>query len=106
MSDNIAAALCYLLGLITGILFLLLEPYNRNPIIRFHAFQSIFLHVAGIILWLASIVVFHRLMFLLAPLVSLAFFVLWLYLIVQAYQSRKVVLPIVGPLAEAQAAKS
>ena len=46
MTDNVASALCYLLGLITGIIFLVLTPYNRNPVVRFHAFQSIFLNVA------------------------------------------------------------
>src|SRR3954449_12938985 len=49
MAENVAATLCYVLGLITGILFLVLPPYNRNPTIRFHAFQSIFLHLAVII---------------------------------------------------------
>ena len=38
MTDNVASALCYVLGLITGILFLVLPPYNRNRSIRFHAF--------------------------------------------------------------------
>ncbi len=46
MQDNVAGGLCYVLGLITGIIFLVLEPYNRNRAIRFHAFQSIFVHVA------------------------------------------------------------
>ena len=41
MADNVASALCYLVGLITGIIFLVLAPYNKNPVIRFHAFQSI-----------------------------------------------------------------
>ena len=49
MADNVASALCYVLGLITGIIFLVLAPYNRNPAIRFHAFQSIFLNVACIV---------------------------------------------------------
>ena len=40
LTDNVAAALCYALGLITGILFLVLAPYNQNRTIRFHAFQS------------------------------------------------------------------
>src|SRR5262245_39838113 len=40
LSDNIAGALCYLVGPVTGILFLVLEPYNRKPTIRFHAWQS------------------------------------------------------------------
>src|SRR6202158_5096322 len=53
LTENAAAALCYVLGLITGILFLVLAPYNQNRLIRFHAFQSIFLHVVCIVVWLA-----------------------------------------------------
>ena len=34
MTDNVAAALCYLVGLITGVLFLVLEPYNKNRTVR------------------------------------------------------------------------
>src|ERR1019366_2020806 len=52
MADNVASALCYLAGLITGIIFLVLEPYNKTPVVRFHAFQSIFLHVACIVVWI------------------------------------------------------
>src|ERR1700704_3330868 len=50
MADNVAGALCYALGLITGILFLVLAPYNKNPYVKFHAFQSIFLCIACVIL--------------------------------------------------------
>src|SRR5437867_4021886 len=50
LQENMANTLCYLLGLITGVLFLVLEPYNRNRNVRFHAFQSIFLHVGVIAL--------------------------------------------------------
>ena len=46
MSENVAGALCYLLGLVTGIIFWVLAPYNQNRFVRFHAFQSIFFHVA------------------------------------------------------------
>src|ERR1700731_4643218 len=53
MSENVAAALCYVFGLVTGILFLVLAPYNQNRIVRFHAFQSIFLNVAVIIIAIA-----------------------------------------------------
>ncbi len=101
--ENIAAALCYLIGFITGVLFLVLEPYNRNKTIRFHAFQSIFLNVAWVAFWVVSAVVFHRLLFLLAPLISLGFFILWLYLMLKAYQGSKVVLPVIGPMAQQQA---
>src|SRR5450755_1988982 len=50
LNDNVASALCYLFGFITGIIFLLLGPYNRNRTIRFHAFQSIFTFVGIVVI--------------------------------------------------------
>src|ERR1035441_7001288 len=78
MTDNAASALCYVLGLITGILFLVLAPYNQNKTIRFHAFQSIFLNVAWIAFWMVfNIIIFSGLhmfsLLFLSPLISLAF---------------------------------
>jgi len=113
MSENVASALCYLLGLLTGILFLVLEPYNKNKTVRFHAFQSIFLHIGLVILgFVLGIVVtiFVRIVPFLG-LVTLAFWPifwlaclgLWLYLMYQAYNNQRVVVPIIGPLAEKQA---
>src|SRR6267154_4263414 len=49
MTDNVAGALCYLIGFITGILFLVLDPYNKSKFVRFHAFQAIFFHAAFIV---------------------------------------------------------
>lgn len=106
LTDNVACALCYALFFITGILFLVLEPYSRNRKIRFHAFQAIFLNVACIVIWYvwAFIAMAAGTMLLfLSPLVSLAFFILWLFMMFKAYQGQKVVLPIIGPLAEKQA---
>jgi uncharacterized membrane protein len=39
----------------------------------------------------------------LSPLISLAFFVLWIYMIITAYQGKTVVLPVIGPIAQKQA---
>ncbi len=50
MSSNVAGALSYLIGPVTGIIFLVLEPYNRDKFVRFHAFQSIGFSVAAFIL--------------------------------------------------------
>jgi uncharacterized membrane protein len=47
---NVASALCYLFGFVTGILFLVLAPYNRDKVVRFHALQSILLSVAVAVL--------------------------------------------------------
>lgn len=111
MTDNAASALCYVLGFITGILFLVLEPYNKNRTIRFHAFQSIFLNI-GLIVVAIALSIFDALISSLigwwfAGIVhwcfDLALFVVWVYMIVTTYQGRTTVLPIIGPLAQQQA---
>ncbi len=107
MADNVASALCYVLGFITGIIFLVIAPYSQNRTVRFHAFQSIFLSVAwillryvlGWILWGAGIL---SLLFLLT-LIWLAGIAIWLYMIIATYQGKTVVLPVIGPLAQQQA---
>jgi uncharacterized membrane protein len=113
MQDNVASALCYVLGLVTGIIFLVLEPYSKNRTIRFHAFQSIFMHVAVIAVYIVFGIVFRVMLDMfgffglltgvLWPLLGLACFVLWLYLLISAYQGKTVVLPVIGPLAQKQA---
>jgi uncharacterized membrane protein len=112
MTDNMAAALCYILGILTGILFLVLEPYNKNKTIRFHAFQSIFFWVAavalsivGSIITLAFIAVpfVGALVGLLFKILYLGILVVWVLLMYKAYNNEKLVLPIIGPLAEKQA---
>lgn len=106
LTENVASALCYLFGLVTGIIFLLLAPYNQNKTVRFHAFQSIFMHVAIIVLWILYTVtsfMTHGIGFLLFPLFSLLVIALWLYMMFSAYNNKKVKLPIVGDLAEKQA---
>jgi uncharacterized membrane protein len=113
LTDNVASALCYLAGFITGIIFLVIAPYNQNKAVRFHAFQSIFLNVAmivvAIVLSVVSSIMFAiswalgSLFGLLYLVIWLGIFLLWLYMMWKAYQNQKVVLPIIGPLAEKQA---
>jgi uncharacterized membrane protein len=112
LTDNVAAALCYLLGLLTGILFLILAPYSQNRAIRFHAFQSIFLNVAWIAVFIALSIVSMALLpipfvgailsMLLHLGAHLGFFILWLMLMYKAYNNERWVLPVIGPLAEKQ----
>jgi len=111
LSTNAAGALCYLLGLITGIIFLVLSPYNQDKNIRFHAFQSIFLNV-GIIIVEIGITIVTGILFrvvgaffglILWPVFSLAILALWLYMMISTYQGKTVVLPVVGDLARKQA---
>lgn len=113
MTDNLAGALCYLLGFITGILFLVLAPYNQNRTIRFHAFQSIFFNIAWVIIWILITIVslaFNAIPFL-GVFISVAlhfclwigWLIVWLYLMFKTYNGEKIVLPVVGPMAEKQA---
>jgi len=110
LQANLAAALCYLLGFITGILFLVLEPYRRNRLVRFHAFQAIFLSVAWIILHLAFGILMSLMSWTLwhltaavSSLVSLGFVCLALFLMVKAYGNEEFRLPVIGDLAAKQA---
>src|SRR5215472_14181377 len=107
MTDNVASTLCYVLGLITGIIFLVLAPYNRNPNVRFHAFQSIFLHVACIVLAIGLNIVLGILhmfsLYFLSSLVWLGAFLLWIFMLLQTYQGKTIVLPVIGPIAQQQA---
>lgn len=113
MSENLAGALCYLFGFITGILFLVLAPYNQDRNIRFHAFQSIFFNIAWFALWIVVtfvVLIFHLIPFLglfislvLRFTIGLGGFIIWLYLMFKTYNGEKVILPVVGPLADKQA---
>ena len=104
LAENVAAALCYVLGLVTGILFLILTPYNKNPLIRFHAFQSIFLNVVCIVASIVLNLVFAVMhLWALMPLISLAILCVFIYMLVMAYQGKTIILPVIGPLAQQQA---
>ena len=52
LASNVAALLSYVLGFITGIIFLVLEPYKNDKFVRFHAFQSIFFSAALTVFWI------------------------------------------------------
>jgi uncharacterized membrane protein len=108
MADNVASTLCYVLGLITGIIFLVLSPYNRNPTVRFHAFQSIFLHVACIVLSIGLRIILVDMLhmyflYFVTSLIWLAAFLLWIVMLLQTYQGKTIVLPVIGPFAQQQA---
>jgi uncharacterized membrane protein len=103
IDDNIANALCYLLLGVTGTLMLFLEPYRHNHRVRFHAFQAILLNLVIILVWLAISLLGRHLAMLLSPVFTLGTLVLWLLLVWTALQNERIVLPVIGPLAEKQA---
>jgi len=96
LQPNIAALLSYLVGFITGIIFLVIE--KENKFVRFHAMQSIFTFGAIFILQFACVI--SLFLIFLVPLINLASLVLWVLLMVKAYQGETFKLPIVGDMAE------
>jgi uncharacterized membrane protein len=109
LEDHIVSALCYLVWPLTGILFLVLDPYKTNREIRFHAFQSIFVFAAIFVGFQAlSFLAFMPFgLGLLFSVVTLAYpvaaFGIWIFLIIKAYNKEHFVVPVVGPLAQSQA---
>jgi uncharacterized membrane protein len=117
MATNVAGALTYLAGFITGIVFIATEPYKSNSFIRFHAFQSIFFNVAWIAIWMVWMVISAILTPLTAGLfgivalpviliLALTGFGTWLFLMYQAYQQKLFRLPFIGKYAAQQAGVS
>lgn len=112
LPETLAGALAYFI--LPAIVFLLVEPYKTNRFVRFHAFQSLGALLAsaivGAILRIAGVVLFfipllgHLLVWLVSMLVSLAFLMIWIVMIVKALQGEMFKLPVVGDLAEKQAA--
>jgi uncharacterized membrane protein len=105
MEPNLAGLLCYVLGWITGLIFLILE--NKNKFVRFHAIQSIVtfgaITVVCIVLGIFSLIPFLGILFwLINWLISLLAFVLWIVLMVKAYQGERFKLPVAGDIAEKQ----
>ncbi len=97
LDANLAAALSYFLGFVTGIVFLLVE--RENKFVRFHAMQStiVFLALVGIDILLQIIPLLGALVviFLVIPLSA----VLWLVLMFKAYQGEEFKLPVLGQMA-------
>jgi len=107
MTDNVAGMLAYF-TIIPAIIFLVMEPYNRNRFIRFHAFQCLFFAVAWTVLWIALSIFAHIpvlgwLSILIWPLIGLAGFIIWIILVIKANQGQMYKLPFIGDMAEKQA---
>lgn len=98
LDPNVAAALAYGLGWVTGIAFLVAEP--KNPFVRFHALQSIIvfgaLSALTVVLQVIPFLGMLLAVFLVVPLSA----VLWLVLMFKAYQGERFKLPIAGNMAE------
>jgi uncharacterized membrane protein len=97
LEANLAAALAYFLGFISGIVVLVLEKENR--FVRFHALQSILTFGAITLIWMLLNAV-PILGFIFGVLIIVpASAILWLVLMFKAYQGEEFRLPVVGPIA-------
>lgn len=108
MDENVAGALCYLLGWVTGLIFYFID---KRPFVRFHAAQSIVvfggLHILSIILgmFFGFSILTHgaggfSLGFGLMSIINLLTFVLWVFLMIKAFQHEKFRVPVAADLAD------
>ena len=102
LSANVAGLLCYVLGWVTGIVFIVLE--KKSTFVKFHAWQSIMtfgvLTVAYIILrWIPFIG------WILSILIYILMAILWIILIIEAGTGKMWKVPGAGDWAEKQASK-
>ena len=117
MAENVAGTLCYVLGWVTGIIFFLID---KRPSVRFHAAQSMVvfgaLHVLSIIVGIffgAGFMMMGRfggfgafgMGAALYSLLNLVVFILWILLMVKAYQGEKFRVPVAAGIAEGIAGK-
>jgi uncharacterized membrane protein len=111
LSENAAGAIAYL-TIIPAIIFLVIEPYNRIPFVRFHSWQSIGLCVVAFVLqvvvsilemmvhFIPGIVLLFSLIHL---TIGLGLFIVWLFVILKASKGEWYKLPLIGDFAEKQA---
>ncbi|MDX1660856.1 MAG: DUF4870 domain-containing protein [Gemmatimonadota bacterium] len=112
LDPQLAGLLCYILGLITGLIFFLIEKTNRT--VRFHAAQSIVFSIAWIVVWVVLGIVglvlgqisytLGNLFGIVSLLVWLGLFIVWIVLLVKGYSGEKWKLPVLGDIAERMAA--
>lgn len=101
LSDTAAGALAYV-TIIPAIIFLVVEPYNKNSFVRFHSWQSIFLGIAALAvdLVLTAIPVVG---WIILPFVGLGFLVVWIIVLLKALKGERYQLPLIGKFAAQQA---
>jgi uncharacterized membrane protein len=111
ISENVAGLLCYLVGWITGLIFLLID---KRPFVKFHGAQSIAFNISIIAVWIVFWIIEAMLTFITAmmhfpigflfivffPVLGLAIFATWIFLMYKAYSGEKFKLPIIGNLVE------
>ena len=97
LDENLAGMLCYLLGWITGLIFFLIEKDNK--FVRFHALQSL-ITFGGLTVLFMFLGFIPFVGWMLFPVLAIVQLILWILLMVKAYQGVQFKLPVIGDLAE------
>jgi uncharacterized membrane protein len=101
LEPNVAGALSYAFGWITGLVFFLLE--KDDDFVRFHAMQSIIVFGVFNVIWFFGMIfiwIVPVLAWIVCTIVGIGILILWIILMIKAYQGEKFKLPIAGDLAE------
>ncbi len=106
MQPNVAACLSYLAGFVTGLIFYLTE--KKNKFVRFHAMQCIVVFGVLTVIQIANSYMLYSFVpwmirSLISTVIGLAGLILWIVLMIKAYQGEKFKLPIAGDIAEKNA---
>ncbi|HEV8075868.1 MAG TPA: DUF4870 domain-containing protein [Candidatus Acidoferrum sp.] len=102
LAENVAGLLCYALGWVTGLIFLLID---KRPWVKFHAAQSIAVFGGLTIIRIGLLFMTHFLGWAIFALIGLISFVLWIFLMVKAYQHETVRIPLAADIADSLAGK-
>jgi uncharacterized membrane protein len=102
LAENVAGLLCYSVGWVTGLIFLLID---KRPWVKFHAAQSIAVFGGLTILRIGLLFMTHFLGWAIFGLIGLVGLVLWIFLMVKAYQHETVRIPIAADIADNLAGK-
>ena len=102
LAENVAGLLCYALGWVTGLIFLLID---KRPWVKFHAAQSIAVFGGLTIIRIGLLFMTHFLGWGIQALLGLIGFVLWIFLMVKAYQHETVRIPIAADIADSLGGK-
>jgi len=100
LDPKVSAMLAYLLGIVGGIVF---YSISKDSYVRFHAMQSILLWVTMAVVYVGLMILGLAMPFLWATLswlVWLGFFILWIMMVIKAYQGERFKLPVIGQMAE------
>jgi uncharacterized membrane protein len=97
LEENITGLLCYILGWVSGIIFLILEPENKT--VRFHAMQSIIVFGIFNLVWIIFFWI-PVVRWFIGGLIGALAFILWVVLMYKAYQGEKYKIPWAGDKAE------